>query len=59
MTYLGHIAGTLKDPKNEWALIEQERYSVKAIFDSDFNLGCNSSDCFVGWYYTSRLVVRW
>jgi hypothetical protein len=32
MMYFGHIAGILKDPKNEWALIEQERYSVKTIF---------------------------
>ena len=32
MMYFGHIAGILKDPKNEWALIEQERYSAKTIF---------------------------
>ena len=32
MTYCGHIAGILKDPKTEWALIEQERYSAKTIF---------------------------
>lgn len=32
MTYFGHIAGILKDPKNQWALIEQERYSAKTIF---------------------------
>ena len=32
MMYFGHIAGILKDPKNEWALIEQEHYSAKTIF---------------------------
>ena len=32
MMYFGHIAGILKDPKKEWALIEQERYSAKIIF---------------------------
>ena len=32
MMYFGHIAGILKDPKNERALIEQERYSAKTIF---------------------------
>jgi hypothetical protein len=32
MMYFGHIAGILKDPKNEWALIEQEHYSAKTVF---------------------------
>lgn len=32
MMYFGHIAGILKDPKNEWALIEEEHYSAKTIF---------------------------
>ena len=32
MLYFGHIAGILKDPKNEWALIEEEHYSAKTIF---------------------------
>ncbi|MDG1156232.1 MAG: Yip1 family protein [Litorivicinaceae bacterium] len=30
--YFGHIAGILKDPKNEWALIEEEHYSAKTVF---------------------------
>ncbi|HAY55225.1 MAG TPA: hypothetical protein DCY28_05260 [Gammaproteobacteria bacterium] len=32
MMYFGHIAGILKDPKNEWALIEEEHYSAKTVF---------------------------
>ena len=32
MLYFGHIAGILKDPKNEWALIEEEHYSAKTVF---------------------------
>ena len=32
MTYFGRNACILKDPKNEWALIEQERCSAKTIF---------------------------
>ena len=32
MLYFGHIAGILKDPNNEWALIEEEHYSAKTIF---------------------------
>lgn len=32
MMYFGHIAGILKDPKNEWTLIEEEHYSAKTIF---------------------------
>jgi len=32
MMYFGHIAGILKDPKNEWALIEEENYSAKTVF---------------------------
>ncbi|MBT6287805.1 MAG: YIP1 family protein [Oceanospirillales bacterium] len=30
--YFGHIAGILKDPKNEWTLIEEEHYSAKTVF---------------------------
>jgi hypothetical protein len=32
MMYFGHIAGILKDPKNEWTLIEEEHYSAKTVF---------------------------
>ena len=32
MMYFGHIAGILKDPKNEWALIEEEHYSANTVF---------------------------
>lgn len=32
MMYFGHIAGILKDPKNEWSLIEEEHYSAKTVF---------------------------
>ena len=32
MTYFGYIAGILKDPKNERALIEEEHYSAKTVF---------------------------
>ena len=32
MLYFGHIAGILKHPNNEWALIEEEHYSAKTIF---------------------------
>jgi hypothetical protein len=32
MMYFGHSAGILKDPKNEWALIEEEHYSAKTVF---------------------------
>jgi len=30
--YFGHIEGILKDPKNEWALIEEEHYSAETVF---------------------------
>ena len=32
MMYFGHIVGILKDPKKEWALIEEEHYSVRTVF---------------------------
>ena len=32
MMYFGHIAGILRNPKDEWALIEQEKYSATTVF---------------------------
>jgi hypothetical protein len=32
MMYFGHIAGILRDPKNEWDLIRDEHYSAKTVF---------------------------
>jgi hypothetical protein len=32
MMYFGHIAGILRDPKNEWDLIRDEHYSATTVF---------------------------
>lgn len=32
MMYFGHIAGILRDPKNQWDLIRDEHYSAKTVF---------------------------
>ena len=32
MMYFSHIAGILRNPKDEWALIEEENYSAKTVF---------------------------
>ena len=32
MMYFGHIAGILRDPKNEWDLIRDEQYSATTVF---------------------------
>jgi hypothetical protein len=32
MMYFGHIAGILRNPTHEWALIEEEHYSAKTVF---------------------------
>ena len=38
MLYFGHIAGILKDPKNEWALIEEDHYSAKTVFSTQISI---------------------
>lgn len=32
MMYFGHIAGILRDPKKEWGMLREERYTTKTIF---------------------------